>query len=61
MECQYQSFGRSCSLGFCGGSGRMITELIIFFIGSVLGCATGVAIMCICIWSGELSKGEHKE
>lgn len=39
----------------------MTTELIIFFIGSVLGCATGIVIMSLCIWSGELSKREHKE
>nr|DAT94214.1 MAG TPA: Protein of unknown function (DUF3789) [Caudoviricetes sp.] len=38
----------------------MITELIIFLIGSTLGCATGIAIMSLCIWSGELSKREDK-
>lgn len=39
----------------------MTTELIIFIVGAMLGCTVGVSMMCICIWSGELSKKEHKE
>lgn len=39
----------------------MTAELIIFIVGAMLGCAVGVSMMCICIWSSELSKGEHKE
>lgn len=39
----------------------MTTELIIFLIGSALGCATGIAIMSLCIWSGELSKKEGEK
>ena len=36
-------------------------ELIIFIAGAMLGCAVGVSMMCICIWSSGLSKGERKE
>ena len=39
----------------------MTTELIIFLIGSALGCATGIVIMSLCIWSGELSKRENEK
>ena len=35
-------------------------ELIIFIVGAMLGCTVGVSVMCICIWSGELSKREDK-
>lgn len=35
-------------------------ELIIFIAGALLGCAVGVSMMCICILSSKLSKGEHK-
>ena len=36
-------------------------ELIIFIAGALLGCAVGVSMMCICIWSSELSKKEGKK
>lgn len=36
-------------------------ELIIFMAGALLGCAVGVSMMCICIWSGELSKKEGEK
>lgn len=36
-------------------------ELIIFIAGAMLGCAIGVSMMCVCIWSSRLSKGERKE
>lgn len=36
-------------------------ELIIFIAGAILGCAIGVSMMCICIWSSELSKKEGKK
>ena len=36
-------------------------ELIIFIAGALFGCAVGVYMMFICIWSGELSKKEGEK